>query len=107
MRRRVPLIALMLVLAAGCGGSAGSATPGSASAGPSATATAATSNVRSATPGAAATSAPSLPTLTTTSIALDGDGPIGLTVDGTTAWVITADGGELLDVDLAGAAAQR
>jgi hypothetical protein len=45
--------------------------------------------------------------LTTTSIALDGDGPIGLTVDGTTAWVITADGGELLAVDLTGAAAQR
>jgi DNA-binding beta-propeller fold protein YncE len=63
--------------------------------------------LRSATAGAAATSAPSLPTLTTTSIALAGDGPIGLAVDGTTAWVITADGGELLAVDLSGAAAQR
>ena len=95
------LIAFVLVIAGACG--AASSLP---SGGPTPTRATASATSSRPAPTAAATADPATKTpspagLATTSIPLDGDGPIGITIDGGTAWVIAPDSGDLIRVDLA------
>jgi outer membrane protein assembly factor BamB len=89
-----------LVIATGCGGSSGGSAVASTPASPPPSAGPAGSPSPRPTPSPS----PSRSTagrLTTSALALDGTGPIGLAIDRGTAWVTAPDSGDLLAVDLA------
>jgi hypothetical protein len=91
------LVAVVLVVAGACG--AASNLPSTSPTVPSPVAsTAVTSPRASAT---SQTAEPSPSGLARRSIPLDGDGPIGIALDGDAAWVIAPDSGDLIRVDLA------
>jgi hypothetical protein len=106
MRRRWLLLVSTLSLIAGCGATLASGSP-VVPTGPAVDPTATTGAVSTPSPGATPGPTPTTPALPTRSIRLDGDGPIGMALDDDTAWVIAADGGELLAVDLTGGTAAQ